>query len=173
MDGDWVSDAIRLVFNTLRLRWNCHHFTDNILKCISLMKMSKFRLRCHRSLSLRVQLTIFQHWWYLGVTQCTSHYLNQWWLDNSCIYASSSLYELINWVINWVETKCTWHFPQYVNYVQLRQSSIQLNIFSHHHTMMFAATYKANHQAIKIMANTYPPGCGDWCMQSSLGWQNK
>ena len=31
----------------------------------------------------------------LGVDQVTSHYLNQWWLDYQCIYASLSLNELI------------------------------------------------------------------------------
>ena len=33
------------------------------------------------NLFLRVQLTIFQHWfrWWLGGDQSTSHYLNQWW----------------------------------------------------------------------------------------------
>ena len=35
----------------------------------------------HWSLILRVQLTIFQHWFrkLLGADQATSHYLNQWW----------------------------------------------------------------------------------------------
>ena len=46
------------------------------------MKMFKFRLKFQWSLFLRVQLTIFQHWfrWWLGAVQATSHYLNQWWL---------------------------------------------------------------------------------------------
>ena len=47
---------------------------------ISWMKMCEFRLRFHWSLSLRVQLTIFQHWfrWWLAAVKATSHYLNQW-----------------------------------------------------------------------------------------------
>ena len=45
----------------------------------SWMKMLKFRFEFHRSLFLRVQLTIFQHWfgWWLGADQATIHYLNQ------------------------------------------------------------------------------------------------
>ena len=60
------------------------------------MKIYGFRLRCHWSLFLRVQLTIFLHWfrYWLGVDQATSHYLNQWWLDYWRIYASLGLNEL-------------------------------------------------------------------------------
>ena len=62
----------------------------------SWMKMFEFRLKFHWSLFLRVQLTIFRHWfrWWLGAVQATSHYLNQWWLDYRRIYASFSLNEL-------------------------------------------------------------------------------
>ena len=47
----------------------------------SWMKIYEFLLRFHWSLFLRVQLTIFHHWfrWWLGADQATSHYLNQWW----------------------------------------------------------------------------------------------
>ena len=59
----------------------------------SWMKMFEFRITFHWSLFLRVQLTIIQHWfrWWLGAVQATSHYLNQWWLDNRHIYASLGL----------------------------------------------------------------------------------
>ena len=62
----------------------------------SWMKMFEFRLKFHWSLFLRVQLTIFQHWFrqWLGAVQATSHYLNQWWLIYRRIYASLSLNEL-------------------------------------------------------------------------------
>ena len=62
----------------------------------SWMKICKFRLRFHWRLFLRVQLTIFQHWFrkWLGAYQATSHYLNQWWLVYRRIYASISLNEL-------------------------------------------------------------------------------
>ena len=62
----------------------------------SWMKVFKFRLRFHWSLFLRVQLTIFQHWFiqWLGAVQATSHYLNQWWLIYRRIYASFGLNEL-------------------------------------------------------------------------------
>ena len=60
---------------------------------ISWMKMYEFRLKFHWSLFLRVQLTIFQHWfrWWLGAIQATSHYLKQWWLIYRRIYASLGL----------------------------------------------------------------------------------
>ena len=61
------------------------------------MKMFEFRLKFHRSLFLRVQLTTVQHWfrYWLGAVQARSHYLNQWWLDYRRIYASLGLNELI------------------------------------------------------------------------------
>ena len=62
----------------------------------SWIKMLEFRLNFHWSLFLRVQLTIFQHWFrqWLGAIQATSHYLNQWWLVYWRIYASLGLNEL-------------------------------------------------------------------------------
>ena len=50
------------IIKTLRLRQNGRHFADDILKCIFLMKMYGLWLKFHWSLLLRVQLTIFQHW---------------------------------------------------------------------------------------------------------------
>ena len=46
----------------------------------SWMKMFEFRLKFHWGLFLRVQLTIFHHWfrWWLGTVKATSHCLNQW-----------------------------------------------------------------------------------------------
>ena len=48
----------------------------------SLMKICELRVRFLRSLFLRFELTIFQHWfrWWLGTEQVASHYLKQWWL---------------------------------------------------------------------------------------------
>ena len=62
----------------------------------SWQKMFEFRLKFHWTLFLRVQLTIFQHWfrWWLGAVQATSHYLNQWWFVYWRIYASLGLNEL-------------------------------------------------------------------------------
>ena len=67
----------------------------------SRMKMYKFRLEFHWCLFLTVQLTIFQHCFrqWLGAVQATSHYMNQWWLDHRCIYATLCLNELKN-IIN-------------------------------------------------------------------------
>ena len=61
--------------------------------------MVEFRLKFHWSLFLRVELTIFQHWFrlWLGAAQAaqaTSHYLNQWWLAYWRICASLGLNEL-------------------------------------------------------------------------------
>ena len=71
----------------------------------SWMKMLEFRLKFHWNLFLRVQLTIFQHWfrWWLGADQATSHYLNQWWLGCRCIYASLCLNELIDILDEWCQ----------------------------------------------------------------------
>ena len=64
---------------------------------LSWMKMLEFRLKFHWNMFLRVQLTIFQHWFrqWLGAGQATSHYLNQWWLIYQRIYASLGLNELM------------------------------------------------------------------------------
>ena len=61
----------------------------------SWMKIYEFRLRCQWSSFLRVQLTIFEHWfrWWLGTDQAPSHRLNQWWLVYWRIYASLGLGE--------------------------------------------------------------------------------
>ena len=53
----------------------------------SWMKIVEFRLKFHGSLFLRVQMTIFQHWF--------SPYLNQGWLVYRRIYASLGLNELM------------------------------------------------------------------------------
>ena len=69
-----------------------------ISSAFSWIKISKFRLKFHWSLFLRVQLTIFQHWfrYWLGAVQATSHYLNQWWLIYRRIYTSLGLNELMD-----------------------------------------------------------------------------
>ena len=86
----------------------------------SSMKMFEFRLRFHWSLFLRVELTIFQHWfrWWLGAYQATSHYLNQWWLIYWRIYASLGLinHEQLSGVIKFVP----------ISYSHLMKFSIKL-----------------------------------------------
>ena len=69
-----------------------------ISNACSWMKMLEFRLRFHWSLFIRVQLTLFQHWFrqWLGAGQATSHCLNQWWLVYWRIYVSLGLNELIS-----------------------------------------------------------------------------
>ena len=68
-------------------------FQTTFSNAFSWMKICEFRLRIHWSLFLKVQSTIFQHWfiYWLGAVQATSHYLNQWWLNYWRIYASLSL----------------------------------------------------------------------------------
>ena len=68
----------------------------------SWMDMFEFWLKLHWSLFLKVQLTIFQHWfrWWVGAVQATSHYLNQWRLVYWRIYVSLGLNELIM-IFNW------------------------------------------------------------------------
>ena len=60
------------------------------------MIMLELWLKFYWSLFLRVQLTIFQHWfrWWLGAVQATSHYLNRCWFVYRRIYASLGLNEL-------------------------------------------------------------------------------
>ena len=48
--------------NTLRPRRNGRHLQSTFSNVFSRMKMYEFRLKCHWSLFLRVQLTKFQHW---------------------------------------------------------------------------------------------------------------
>ena len=62
----------------------------------SWIKMYEFQFKFHLSLLLRVQLTIFHHWFrqWLGTNQVPSHYLNQWWLDYQRIYMSLGRNEL-------------------------------------------------------------------------------
>ena len=75
---DWVGQA---GVNTLRPRQNGHHFAEDIFNAFSWMKMFQLRLKFHRSLFPRVQLTIFQHWFRLWLVAwpAPSHNLNQCW----------------------------------------------------------------------------------------------
>ena len=50
------------VINIFRPRQNGCHFADDVSNAFSWMKMCEFCLRFHWSLFLRVQLTIFHHW---------------------------------------------------------------------------------------------------------------
>ena len=85
--------------NTLRPKQITAIFRTTSLKASSWMKIHEFRLRFHKSLFLRVQLTIFQFWsrQRLGAGQTTGHCLNQWWLVYWRIYASLGLNELNIW----------------------------------------------------------------------------
>ena len=79
--------------NTLRPGQNGRHFADDIFKCIFLNE----NVWIPTKISLKfVQLTIFQHWfrYWLGASQVTSHYLNQWWLVYWRKYASLGFNEL-------------------------------------------------------------------------------
>ena len=88
------------------------------------MIILEFRSKFHWSLLLRVQLTIFQHWfrYWLGTGQATSHYLNQWLLNYQRIDVSFGLNELMLdldcWHNNWLGMEC-W-FTEFAWKVQLR-----------------------------------------------------
>ena len=59
----WLCMGSLYWVNTLRPRQNGCHFADDTFKCIFLNeKKLEFRCKFHWSLFLRVQLTIFQHW---------------------------------------------------------------------------------------------------------------
>ena len=97
----WINIFIN-AFNTLRPRQMAAISQITFSNEFSWMRMHKFRLLFHWRLFLRFELTIFQHWFRkcLGAGQATSHYLNQWWLVNWCIYASLGLNELKKYSIN-------------------------------------------------------------------------
>ena len=79
---------------------------------ISWMKIFEFRLKFHWSLFLKVQLTIFQHWFrqWLGAEQATSHYLNQWWPSSTTHICVTQ--------------------PQWVNILRFKQMANILQTFS-------------------------------------------
>ena len=56
-------------------------FADDVFKCIFLMEIVELWLKFHWNLFPMVKLIVCQHWFrkWLGTTQVTSHYLNQWW----------------------------------------------------------------------------------------------
>ena len=54
----------RNIINSLRSRQNGRYNADDIFKCIFLNKMFDFRLKFHWNSFLRVQLTIFQLWFW-------------------------------------------------------------------------------------------------------------
>ena len=68
IDGNMCSIHLRIAgvvhfnVNTLRPRQNGRHLPDNIFKCIFLNENVRIPIKIRRSLFLRVQLTIFQHW---------------------------------------------------------------------------------------------------------------
>ena len=126
MQPRWVipqvtsSDISACVINTLRPRQNGRCFTEDVSDAFSWITVYKFWLRFHWSLFLRDQLTIFQHWFreWLGTYQVTSHYLNQWWLDYQCIYASLGINELTHlvlkteyfiWTLPIIQLLMPWH----------------------------------------------------------------
>ena len=82
----------------IRPRKYGRHLVDHIFKCILLMQMCAFPIKCHRNWFLRVQLTISQHclkyWGRFGADQATNHFLKQCWLDYQRRYASLGLNEL-------------------------------------------------------------------------------
>ena len=76
--------------NSLSPRQNCHHFADDIFKCIFVSKNIWIHLRFHWSLFIRFELPVFQHWFrlWLDADKATSHYLNNWWftlLTHTCV----------------------------------------------------------------------------------------
>ena len=83
-------------------------FQTTFSNAYSWPQMYEFRVRFRWSLFLRVQLTIFQHWFsqWLGADQATSHYMNQWWLVYLRIYASVNYALLGRSIIRLQLTEC-------------------------------------------------------------------
>ena len=90
----------------------------------SWMKMFVFCFKFHWSLFLRVQLTIFQHWfrYWLGADQATSHYLSQWW-PSSLTYICSTRGRWVNYpesfiVITMTALNHMWYIhPKFISYI--------------------------------------------------------
>ena len=83
-------DAHHTHFNILWARQNWAISQTTFWNTFSWMKIYEFRWRFPWHLFLRLELTIFPHWFrlWLGADQATSHYLNRWWLVYWRIYAS-------------------------------------------------------------------------------------
>ena len=84
---NWFVQGLSFQFNFTH--WNLDKMatisTDDISYVSSRMRnfVFRFEFSCFRSLLLRVQVTISQHWFkkWLGTEQVSSHYLNQWWTN--------------------------------------------------------------------------------------------
>ena len=101
----------------------------------SWIKIYYFWLKFDWSLFLRVQLTIFQHWFrkWLGADLATSLYLNQWWLLYWRIYASLGLNELIFLVIESYD--CINELMLYISVISLfTKHWINQNLIKNNHT---------------------------------------
>ena len=107
-------------------------FQTTFWDAFSWMKIYELRLIFHWALFLRVQLTIFQHWFrlWLGASQATSHYLNQWWLVYRRIYASLGLNELmlhtqiqLGWTLCTAKCFAIEHF----HYISIRENRRRSN----------------------------------------------
>ena len=71
-----------IFLNTLRPRQNCHHFADDIFKCMFLDD--------REWISLKISLKLFPKIWINNIpalVEATSHYLKQWWLVSWSIHA--------------------------------------------------------------------------------------
>ena len=103
--------GVRKWVNTLRPRQNGRHFQTTFSNAFFSMKMYQFRSRFHCDLFLRVQLTIFLHWFrqWPVADQATSHYLSQWWFVYWRIYASLGLNELKHQAVpTHIEAEAKW-----------------------------------------------------------------
>ena len=85
------------VINTLRMRQNGGHFSDDIFKCIFLNENIYISIKISLkfdpkgSINNTPALVQVMAWRRPG----DNHYLNQWWLDYLRMYASFGLNELI------------------------------------------------------------------------------
>ena len=79
-------------------------FQTTFSNTFSWKKTYKFWLELHWSVFVRVQLTIFQHWfrWWVSADQVTSHFLNLWWLNYWCICVTRP-----QWVKHWYRASIT------------------------------------------------------------------
>ena len=108
--------------NTLRSRQNGRHFADDTFKRIFLNENVTISIKISlkfvpkrpiNNIPALVQIMA-------GADQATSHYLNQWWLDYWCIYASLGLNELIKGAPENIFVKVSHHWMDMNKTIEVR-----------------------------------------------------
>ena len=131
------------VLNKLRTRRNRRHFADNILKCISWLKMFEFRLKFHWSLFPINNITALVQ----IMVQATSHHLNWSWLVYRHIYAPLGLNEF-----NWWKSVIVFEF--HLNQPKCHSYVLFVYGISNAYLLIYVDESMSNPYANEILRNT-------------------